>query len=863
MAQHFDSKYSTGINGLDYILRGILAGDNIVFQIESIEEYRHFASSFCEHAHTAGHELYYIRFADHEPLIPDEYPAHVFQLDPSKGFEVFIEDVHQIIARNGRGGYYVFDCLSELVDHWYSDQMLGNFFMLTCPYLFDVESIAYFGLYRNRHSFHATMPIFNTTQIFIEAYSYDNQNYVQPLKVQHRYSPTMYMLHVWKDQEFPIVENSATISQVLNSVPRSQISAPNYELGVWNQNLITAEEILKGHLGVNSETEKELLEVLIKMALSRDSRMAALLKKYLRLSDILNIGKRIVGTGLIGGKAVGMLLARAILEKTDPQWKNTLEPHDSFYIGSDVFYTFLVENGIWWERQRQKDKEEFLEGSVRARHRVLLGTFPQYIENQLSDLLDYFGQSPFIVRSSSLLEDNYGNAFAGKYESIFCVNQGPRVKRYEDLKTAIKTIYASAMSEKALKYRAQRGLLDQDEQMALLIQRVSGSYYKTMLMPHAAGVGFSLNPYVWNEHIDPAAGVLRLVFGLGTRAVDRRDDDYTRVISLSAPEKRPEVSIGEVRQYSQKKVDVLDFEANQLSTFDFYELLDEVKNLPLDMLATRDRTITSAAAKNSNLAWMLTFDNLLTNTDFVPTMRKLLQTLHKAYDYPVDIEFTCNIFGRDSYKINLLQCRPLQIKMEEALLPSPPENLSPEQTILKTHGAVIGPSRAMEIHHFVYIIPAAYSKLNMRDRYSIARLLGQLLHQPKFALEKKIMLIGPGRWGTSSPELGVPVSFSEIDTASVICEMVEMHENLIPDVSLGTHLFSDLVEMDILYMALFPTQKENYINHTFFNDAPNQLEKYLPDAEKWSHVLKVIDPESTPPILYSNTLKQDALCYLL
>jgi len=95
------------------------------------------------------------------------------------------------------------------------------------------------------------------------------------------------------------------------------------------------------------------------------------------------------------------------------------------------------------------------------------------------------------------------------------------------------------MSEKALRYRADRGMLDRDEQMALLVMRVSGAMYDRYFYPHIAGVGFSFNPYAWDRAIDPKAGVVRLVFGLGTRAVNRSDDDYTRIIALNAPRSGP------------------------------------------------------------------------------------------------------------------------------------------------------------------------------------------------------------------------------------------------------------------------------------------------------------------------------------
>ena len=206
--------------------------------------------------------------------------------------------------------------------------------------------------------------------------------------------------------------------------------------------------------------------------------------------------------------------------------------------------------------------------------------------DQFRAMLDYFGESPYIVRSSSLLEDTYGNAFAGKYESVFCVNRGTRKQRLEALLDCVRKVYASAMSEKALRYRVDRGLLDQDEQMALLVMRVSGSQCGDRFFPHLAGVGFSFNPYVWHKDIDPHAGVVRLVFGLGTRAVDRSDDDYTRLVALNAPTRRPESNFDEVCEYSQHRVDYLDLTANCLTSGHFLDLVQAGPELPWHLVAT-------------------------------------------------------------------------------------------------------------------------------------------------------------------------------------------------------------------------------------------------------------------------------------
>lgn len=640
-----DGQVSTGLAGLDRVLCGVMAGDNIVWHVDSVDDYLPLVQPFVRYACDRGRRLVYFHFARHHALITEGPGVQVEVLDPAEGFELFLSAIHDTIERSGRGAFYVFDCLSDLAADWYNDQMLGNFFSLTCPFLYDLETVAYFALLRGHHSFHATAPILDTTQIFSEVYEHRNELYIRPLKAQQRYSSTMYMLHVWRGNNFLPVTDSVTTSDILTHFPWAGLNASDPRLDVWNRTFLEAEEVLEAQRQQIhcAELVLELLDRSLRMIVSRDERVVRLARQHLTLSDVLAIKRRMIGTGLIGGKTVGVLLARAILKNTRPRWNELLEIHDSFFIGSDVFYTFLVRNGCWWVRAKQKNVATFLEGAETARRRILRGDFPTYILQQFSDMLDYFGQSPIIVRSSSLLEDNFGNAFAGKYDSVFCVNQGPRDKRLEDLQAAVRTIYASTMSERALNYRARRGLLDRDEQMALLVQRVSGVQQGSLFYPHMAGVGLSFNPYVWSEQIDPEAGMVRLVMGLGTRAVDRSDDDYTRVVSLSDAQRRPESNFDSVRQYSQKRIDVLDLEANQLTTRQFADLARQSPDLPLRLVASRDYSLEQRARERGMqnvFPWVLTFEQLLQKTLFVDDMRELLATLEDAYDYPVDVEFT-------------------------------------------------------------------------------------------------------------------------------------------------------------------------------------------------------------------------------
>lgn len=860
---------TTGLPGLDRVLKGLLPGDNIVWQVDTVEDYLPFVAPFCRAALEASCPVLYFRFARHDPVVKDAgVQMHV--LRPEDGFEAFITQVHQAIQGAGRGAYYVFDCLSDLAVDWYSDPMLGNFFMLTCPYLYDMETVAYFALQRNSHSQQATVPIANTTQLLMDVYRREGKIYVHPRKVQQRYSPTMHMLHVWEGEEFSPVTQSAVIAEVMAAAPAIERETMSFQLGVWNRIFMQAQEVAEPTHGDRCHLPQveALKQRVLRTAFTREERMMGLASRYLDLSDLLRVGRRMVGTGLIGGKAVGMLLARAILTRTDPRWERLLEPHDSFYVGSDVFYTFLVRNGIWWARQKQRDPEAFLEGASMARQRMLTGIFPAEVETQFGQMLDHFGQSPFIVRSSSLLEDNYGNAFAGKYDSVFCVNQGPRHQRLEDLVTAVRTIYASSMSERALTYRAQRGLLDRDEQMALLVQRVSGSVHGKLYFPDVAGVGLSFNPYVWSSYIDPHAGMLRLVLGLGTRAVDRSDDDYTRVVALNAPERRPEADLDEARQYAQRRVDVLDLEANHLVPCDLAQVLEHAKGLRLELFVSRDEELASRARERGMEVaspWVLTFERLFRETSFVADMREMLGILEDAYEYPVDVEFTANFMPDGSHRINLLQCRPLQVRGGGAIV-DPPANLDPDRVLLRSSGAVIGRGTVTTVERVIYVVPEVYGRLPIGERYQVARLIGKLTHLREPRGPQTVMLIGPGRWGTGTPSLGVPVTFAEINTVSILCEVVAMRDDLVPDVSLGTHFLNELIEMDMLYLALFPGREGNRINQSLLAQLPNRLTRLLPDAERWAEVIRVFDTGDLPwghvLKVNANPLAQRVVCYL-
>ena len=855
---------STGLTALDGVLRGLRAGDNVVFQVDSVADYKPFVAPLVESALRAHRRLIYFRFAKHPPLVPEGCGADVHVLQPEEGFETFVTRIHDVLDKDGHRAFCIFDALSELSLKLYSDRMLGNFYLVTCPHLYALQSVAYYALLKNYHSFYASSPIHETAQIIVDVYRHKGRLYIHPRKVLHRYAPTMHMLHVWEGDEIRPVGESSTTTEVLTSASWSGLTFMPERPGSWTRTFLEAEETLQAFKrGQATAGQIEAaLHLTVKSAITREERTRDLVEKYLELGDVLDIQKRMVSSGNIGGKAAGMLLARAVLRKTDPKWQDLLESHDSFFIGSEAYYSFLVENGCWRFRRAQKKPETLLDGAQEARERLLAGNFTDRMKERFARMLDYFGQAPIIVRSSSLLEDNFQSAFAGKYESVFCANQGPRNVRLEDFLFAVRRIYASSMSEEALAYRKERNLLDRDEQMALLVQRVSGIQYGRLFFPQLSGVGFSYNPYCWSREIDPTAGMLRLVFGLGTRAVERNDDDYTRVVALNAPSLRPEGSFDDVRRYAQRRVDVLDLEANLLMSYDFPDVARRCAGLPMETFASRNEALARMAEERGTEAfpWVLTFDGLLNETNFAADMREMLAVLQDAYDSPVDIEFTVNFLPERAYKINLLQCRPLPIR-DNGSTPVESGDAQPEGVVLQAEGVVIGPGRTLDLDRLVYVIPERYAALSNQKRHELANVIGRLCHHDAGDSRKKVMLIGPGRWGTAMPALGVPIRFAQIQPISVLCEIVAMSEDLIPDLSLGTHFFSDLIETDILYVAMFPNRAGNGLDRKFFEGAPNGLCRLLPGAEEWSDVVRVIDAADVGPVrLRADTREQRLTC---
>ncbi|OGT32782.1 MAG: phosphoenolpyruvate synthase [Gammaproteobacteria bacterium RBG_16_51_14] len=857
-------RVATGYPGLDHILDGLRIGDNVVWNVNNLNNYKFFVTPFVQAALEHNRKVIYLRFAKHKPLLNIRTRnLTVYEFDAHRGFEVFTTGIHEVIATEGKGAFYVFDCLSNLLSAWATDQMIGNFFRVTCPFLFKMDTVAYFSLLQGSHSFKTTARIRETTQVLLNVYKYGDDIYVQPAKVWRRNSPTMFLPHVKKDEVFVPVSNSYSATNLSTKTFYKEFDSAKRYLDHWDRLFLQAEDIT--HRKSTEEKQQHMIDQLCRVMIGRDQRILSLALTHLSLNDLLEIKSRLIGTGFIGGKTVGMLLARKILlDDESCSWKDYLETHDSFFVGSDVYYSYIIHNDWWNLLMRQKTGECYYEAGAELREKMLHGEFPTDIRDEFWKMLDYYGQYPIIVRSSSLLEDGFGNAFAGKYESYFLVNQGVPEIRYKKLEDVVRKIFASTMSEEALSYRLQRELHWQEEQMALLIQRVSGSYHKHFYFPDLAGVGVSYNSFVWNKDLAPEAGMLRLVLGLGTRAVNRVDTDYPRIVALDAPLKQPLTGFDDERKFTQHNVDLLNISKDSFETVSLLSLENEKLDVPFHLFGLRDRErarmLENQGIKDAE-AWVLTFENLFSSGEFIGLMRKLLKKLEKTYNYPVEVEFTVNFpAGSTTPLINVVQCRPMQTMGRDRKV-AIPAGITGENTLFRSKGNFMGGSISQVINRVIWVHPAGYIKLTLSEKYELARLIGRVNRMMPDNKQCPTLLMGPGRWGTSTPSMGVPVSFSEVSKMSALAEVAFSQDGFMPELSFGTHFFHDMVETGIFFIALFPDNSNCFFNRHWLESVPDELDMLIPDCNRFKSILQVHNFADRPLKLMADILSQDIVCF--
>jgi hypothetical protein len=607
---------------------------------------------------------------------------------------------------------------------------------------------------------------------------------------------------------------------------------------------------------------REIKVVLIRTLISDQLAYVNIAKDWFTIRDLREIYQHKIGSGKIGGKSAGILLARRILENVaSPELRAHLTIPESYFMGADVTYAFMAMNNLMhWNDQKYKTEERIRDEHPQIIQDFMVGKFPPETLGELRSLLAKIGPQPLIVRSSSLLEDNFGTSFAGKYESLFCPNQGRLEENLQQLTQAIQRIYASILNPEVLLYRRSKGLQDYDERMAILIQLVQGERVGRYFLPNGAGVAFSRNQFRWNPQIRREDGFVRLVYGLGTRAVERMGNDYPRMVALSHPLLHPEASPTLISQYSQHYVDLIDLEDNQLKSIPVGEVLSSrTPGLRYIAQIYNDEFIVPIRSnlldgKSSQL--VITFDELLRRTPIAGRFRELLSTLEENYHSPVDTEFTLKILNPDSNQpevdICLLQCRPQShFKESKVRLPT---SLNPADVIFSSRRLV--PDGHVDcITHVIYVTPEGYFALGTQaERTHIGHLISKLNAK---LVGKIFITIGPGRWGTINPDLGVPINYGDIYNTRALIEVSGHGVSAAPEPSFGTHFFQDLVEANIYPLAIYLDDPGVQFNRSFLYNTPNRMTDYLPEAKEFRTTVRLIEVASFRPRAHLDLVMDD------
>ena len=586
---------------------------------------------------------------------------------------------------------------------------------------------------------------------------------------------------------------------------------------------------------------------LIRRFLSDQLPYIRVAKEYIGINDFYELLKYMIfsgdSQGRLGGKSAGLYLAAQILKQTataDNHLGKVMIPK-TWHITSDLQLHFMHYNNLD-EIVEQKYKPI---SQIRFEYPYIVHTckssrFPPEVIKGLSLALDDFGDKPLIVRSSSVLEDRIGAAFSGKYKSLFLANQGSKKERLDALLDAIAEVYASMFGPDPMEYRAERGLLDFAEEMGVMIQEVVGTRIGPYYMPTFAGVAFSRNEFRWSPRIKREDGLMRLVPGLGTRAVDRVSDDYPVLFAPGQPGLRVNRTSEEILRYSPKWIDVINLEKNCFETVDVHQILEqyreEIPGVDLTISIHEDGHMRRPSILDTDLDpknVVVTFDGLFERSEFLDQMKAILTILEEKLSTPVDVEF-----AHDGKNLYLLQCRPQSYSDDSTPAPIPKD--LPLDRILFSANRFVSNGQVPDITHVVYVDPDKYSQLSSRDDMLE---IGRTIHELNKLLPKRqFILMGPGRWGSRGDiKLGVSVTYSDINNTAMLIEIARKKGNYLPDLSFGTHFFQDLVEAQIRYLPLYPDDEGVVFNERFLTGAPNILGEVLPHRSQLGDTVRVID----------------------
>ncbi len=521
------------------------------------------------------------------------------------------------------------------------------------------------------------------------------------------------------------------------------------------------------------------------------------------------------------------------LKRLNDILRDSLQENESYFVGSFVFYNLIQSNQellavlTVYKHMEGSDEEKETNGNG-YNERLNKAKIPDHLKRQLETLFnEKLKGRPFIVRSSSTMEDQKNASFAGLYESIICFGED-----FDEFFRAVSSVYSSVYTPKVLNYRKKLNLLDMEENMGLLIQQLNGDWYGDYLLPDIAGVSLSHAP---DSHgPDPADGMMTVVHGLGELVVNKGG----KIILYNKPNSDPYLG----SRYSQDTIVVLNRKSGKVEEISIREFL---KNAPIhnsktlkDIYSHIDMDpITTKFSFKPDKAHV-SFEGLTksSNPALPLIMEYYTKRLKEAYGGEVDVEFTAVKSG-NKYKVKIVQCRYDHVP--DTLKPARiPENLGPKQILIQNNES-LSSGFATDIEYMLYIPMECYDESNPDSlTWQEFQALRQWIYQiNKNMKAKNYIIVSPGRFGDNiDSELGVFVRSNDYDNTAAIVETVGRGKFKVAP-SAGTHDYRLIKEKGIATLSVDagrtienigdPKKADHIFSEEILNAVPNRITRFL------------------------------------
>ncbi len=562
------------------------------------------------------------------------------------------------------------------------------------------------------------------------------------------------------------------------------------------------------------EARKLIFDLIVQYRRMKNSGVVAIYKKE-RFDEYSNFAR--IGDGSLGGKGRGLAFIGAMIKRYPKLEQENFEVNipKTVVICTDIFDEFMETNELYPVALSDVDDDTILKYFLRA-------SLPSRLIEDLMAFSEVV-KGPIAIRSSSLLEDSHYQPFAGIYSTYMIPKHEDKYEMLRSLSDGIKAVYASVFYRDSKAYMTATSNLIDQEKMAVVLQEVVGTQYGDHYYPTISGVARSLNFYpIGNEKAED--GIANIALGLGKYIVD---GGLTLRFSPRHPHNILQMSTTDFAlRETQTRFYALDLNpeniANKFSVDDAFNLkkltlkdADADGSLkfitstydPYDMII-RDGYYPGGRK-------ILSFVNVLQHDVFplASTLDQLLQIGQKEMGRPVEIEFAINMNKQDPRKASffLLQIRPIVDNKE--VMNEDLSVIQPEDTILSST-SVLGHGIINDVHDIIYVKTGAFNAANNQlIAYEIEKMNRQFT-----GTDKNYVLVGPGRWGSSDPWLGIPVKWPHISNAKVIVECGL--ENYRVDPSQGTHFFQNLTSFGVGYFTINPFKGEGWFDESYLNQMP-------------------------------------------